>query len=57
MWAKTEKADRIRNAIADVVKEGKVRTYDMMRIPGGRKVDQPGRGQHGANDGCDSGEA
>lgn len=30
-----EKARRIRNAIAAVVKEGKVRTYDMMRIPGG----------------------
>src|SRR5215471_18656823 len=31
------KADRIRKAIADVVKEGKVRTYDMMRIAGGGK--------------------
>jgi 3-isopropylmalate dehydrogenase len=30
-----EKARRIRDAIAAVVKEGKVRTYDMMRIPGG----------------------
>jgi 3-isopropylmalate dehydrogenase len=30
-----EKARRIREAIAAVVKEGKVRTYDMMRIPGG----------------------
>jgi len=29
------KARRIREAIAAVVKEGKVRTYDMMRIPGG----------------------
>src|SRR3984893_7311169 len=29
------KADRIRKAIADVVKEGKVRTYDLMRISGG----------------------
>ena len=28
-----DKADRIRKAIADVVREGKVRTYDMMRIP------------------------
>src|SRR5256712_2907336 len=27
------KAERIRKAIADVVKEGKVRTYDMIRIP------------------------
>lgn len=29
------KAHRIRQAIAEVVQEGKVRTYDMMRIPGG----------------------
>jgi 3-isopropylmalate dehydrogenase len=33
----TAKADRIRKAIADVVAEGKVRTYDMMRISGGAK--------------------
>jgi len=33
-----EKARRIRQAIADVVKEGKVRTYDVMRIPGGPKA-------------------
>jgi len=32
------KADRIRRAIAEVVKEGKVRTYDMMRIAGGGKA-------------------
>jgi 3-isopropylmalate dehydrogenase len=31
----TGKARRIREAIAAVVKEGKVRTYDMMRILGG----------------------
>jgi 3-isopropylmalate dehydrogenase len=30
-----EKALRIREAIAAVVKAGKIRTYDMMRIPGG----------------------
>jgi 3-isopropylmalate dehydrogenase len=30
-------AERIRKAVATVVKEGKVRTYDMMRIPGGPK--------------------
>jgi 3-isopropylmalate dehydrogenase len=30
-----EKANRIRKAIADVVAEGKVRTYDMMRLSGG----------------------
>lgn len=33
-----EKASRIREAIAAVVQEGKVRTYDMMRIPGGAKA-------------------
>ena len=32
-----QKADRIRKSIADVVRDGKVRTYDMMRIPGGSK--------------------
>jgi 3-isopropylmalate dehydrogenase len=31
------KGDRIRKAIADVVREGKVRTYDMMRMSGGGK--------------------
>jgi 3-isopropylmalate dehydrogenase len=34
----TAKAGRIRDAIAAVVKEGKVRTYDMMRIVGGAKA-------------------
>lgn len=34
----TEKADRIRNAIAKVVSEEKVQTYDMMRIRGGADV-------------------
>jgi len=33
-----DKAERIRNAVAAVVKEGKVRTYDMMRISGGPKA-------------------
>lgn len=33
-----ERARRIREAIATVVKEGKVRTYDMMHIPGGAKA-------------------
>jgi 3-isopropylmalate dehydrogenase len=33
----SDKAKRIRQAIEAVVKEGKVRTYDMMRIPGGPK--------------------
>ena len=32
-----EKANRIRKAIAAVVAEGKVRCYDMMRLPGGPK--------------------
>jgi isocitrate dehydrogenase (NAD+) len=32
------KADCIRTAIADVVREGKIRTYDMMRLPGGPKA-------------------
>jgi 3-isopropylmalate dehydrogenase len=31
----TEKAERVRDAVAAVVREGEVRTYDMMRIPGG----------------------
>ncbi|MCG6956020.1 MAG: isocitrate/isopropylmalate dehydrogenase family protein [Gemmatimonadetes bacterium] len=30
----TEKATNVRNAVAAVVREGRVRTYDMMRIPG-----------------------
>ena len=37
-----EKARRIRDAIASVVKEGKVRTYDMMRIPGGANAIRQG---------------
>ncbi len=52
-----EKARRIREAIAAVVKEGKVRTYDMMRIPGGRKRNPPRRGQHHADDRCRAGTA
>ncbi len=32
-----DRAERVRSAIAEVVREGKVRTYDMMRIPGGAK--------------------
>ncbi len=34
----TDKADAIRSAIAAVVAEGKVRAYDMMRLPGGPDV-------------------
>lgn len=37
-----EKGDRIRDAVAEVVKEGKVRCYDMMRLPGGPKVFEKG---------------
>jgi 3-isopropylmalate dehydrogenase len=37
-----EKARRIRDAIAAVVKEGKVRTFDMMRIPGGANAIRQG---------------
>ena len=32
-----EKAERIKSAVAAVIKEGKVRTYDMMRISGAAK--------------------
>jgi isocitrate dehydrogenase (NAD+) len=37
-----EKARRIREAIATVVREGKIRTYDMMRIPGGANAIREG---------------
>jgi 3-isopropylmalate dehydrogenase len=33
-----DKAERIKKAIGAVIKEGKVRTYDMMRLPGGPDV-------------------
>jgi len=33
-----EKADRIRAAVAGVISEGEVRTYDMMKLPGGADV-------------------
>ena len=33
----SDKASRVKRAIAEVVREGKVRTYDMMRISGGPK--------------------
>ncbi len=38
----TEKAARIRKAIADVVAEGKVRTYDMMKLRGAPDVVEKG---------------
>ena len=34
----TQKAERVRAAVAAVVKAGKVRTYDMLRLPGGAGV-------------------
>src|ERR1700752_819205 len=37
-----QKASRVREAIAGVVKEGKVRTYDMMRIAGGARAIEQG---------------
>ena len=36
------KAERIRSTVAAVVREGKVRTYDMMRLTGGPKVLEQG---------------
>ena len=38
----TERAAKIRDAIAAVVEEGKVRTYDMMKLPGGPDVIKQG---------------
>ena len=37
-----EKAQRIRDAVAAVVAEGKVRTYDMLKMPGGPKAIENG---------------
>ena len=37
-----DKAKLIHDAIAQVVREGNVRTYDMLRIPGGRNVTAQG---------------
>jgi len=34
----TDKAKRVRDAVAGVIKDGKVRTYDMMKMPGGPDV-------------------
>jgi 3-isopropylmalate dehydrogenase len=34
----TEKANRIRKAISKVIEEGKVKTYDMMKLKGGAEV-------------------
>jgi len=38
----TDKAKRVRDAVAAVVREGKVRTYDMLRLPGGPGVFKQG---------------
>ncbi|HMD97869.1 MAG TPA: isocitrate/isopropylmalate family dehydrogenase [Terriglobia bacterium] len=38
----SDKSKRVWNAVADVVREGKVRTYDMLRLSGGPKVIQQG---------------
>ncbi len=38
----TAKAKKIWDAVGAVVREGKVRTYDMMRLTGGPKVLQQG---------------
>lgn len=34
----TDKSKRIRDAVARVIREGKTRTYDMLRLPGGPGV-------------------
>jgi 3-isopropylmalate dehydrogenase len=38
----TDKADRVRAAVATVVEEGKVRSYDMMKMPGSGEAIQNG---------------
>ncbi len=37
-----DRSQQVRQAVATVVKEGRVRTYDMMRIPGGPKAIERG---------------
>jgi len=37
-----DKSKRIWDAVATVVKEGRIRTYDMMRLTGGPKVLEQG---------------
>jgi isocitrate dehydrogenase (NAD+) len=37
-----EKADAVRDAVGDVVAEGRVRTYDMLRMTGGARVIEQG---------------
>jgi len=38
----TEKATRVRDAVGDVVAEGRVRTYDTMKFPGGASAIEKG---------------
>jgi 3-isopropylmalate dehydrogenase len=38
----TQRADRVRQAIAQVIRDGRVRTYDMLRLPGGPDALQKG---------------
>ncbi|MBN1301087.1 MAG: isocitrate/isopropylmalate dehydrogenase family protein [Melioribacteraceae bacterium] len=38
----TDKAEKIRNAIASVIEEGKVKTYDMMKLRGSAKAIEEG---------------
>jgi len=40
--AENEKATKIRKAIADVIEEGKVKTYDMMKVRGSSKAIEQG---------------
>jgi 3-isopropylmalate dehydrogenase len=37
-----EKAEKIRSAIAKVIEEGKVRTYDMLKVRGGAQAIEQG---------------
>ena len=39
---KLKKLDKIRTAIAKVIEEGKVKTYDMMKLRGGADVFEKG---------------
>jgi isocitrate dehydrogenase (NAD+) len=38
----TDKADAVRKAVAAVIEDGRVRTYDMMKFPGGPKAIEQG---------------
>ncbi len=45
-----ERASAFADAVAAVVREGKVRTYDMLRISGGPRRRRAGRGDDDADD-------